>query len=112
MICNGKAPRGVLRPKMLPKEGLYTLDVDSPIWDDSGLNDADSGPVPLWLGNNEVRQQIPAWLTIQRCEEELLRLKKECANLQMWAKREWEELIRSAQLIGICHQFRTPSCVC
>lgn len=102
MIDSGKAPPGVLYPKSLPKEGLYALDVDSPIWDDVGLNDAGSDAVPAWLGDDEVRQGIPAWLTIQRCDEELIRLKKECANLQRWAKREWDELAQSAQIIGIC----------
>lgn len=100
LIDEGKAPVGALHPKSLPGEGLYSLDVDSPIWDDSGLNDVDSGDVPPWLGDNEVREGITAWLTVQRCDEELARLKIECARLRRWAKSEWEGLESAAALLG------------
>lgn len=107
MIDEGKAPGRALYPKTLPKEGLYTLDIDSPIWDDSGLNDAGSGEVPPWLGDDNVRQGISAWLTIQRCDEELARLRKECLGLQKWAKKEWNDLSKCLNLTGICSRSLT-----
>lgn len=107
MIDAGKAPMGVLHPKSLPKEGLYSLDVDALIWDDSGLNDSGVEEVPQWLGNDKIRRGIPAWLTVKRCDEELRRLRGECARLQQWAKREWDNICRAPELIGLyllpCH---------
>lgn len=100
MIDNGKAPAGALYPKALPKEGLYTLDVDSPIWDDSGLNDQDNVDIPLWLGDDEVRQAIPALLTLQRCDEEVARLRAECERLRLWAKKQMGDLEKSYYLTG------------
>lgn len=95
LIDGGRAPPGTISPRKIPKEGMYTLDVDSAIWDDSGLNDGDAGPVPRWMADVEVRKGIVAWLTSQRCNEELARLQTECVNLRMWAKRQWDDLQRA-----------------
>lgn len=100
MIDENKAPAGALRPRSLPKEGLYSLDIDSPIWDDCGLNDHDAAAVPRWMGDNGIRQAIPAQLTIGRCNEELARLKKECNHLRVWAKSERERLAQAYETTG------------
>ncbi|KAF5338020.1 hypothetical protein D9611_014648 [Ephemerocybe angulata] len=97
MIREGKAPVGAISPRPIPKEELYSMDVDAPIWDDSGLNDVASGEIPGWLGNDEIRRGIIAWLDLQRCDEELVRLKQECLNIHTWARREWDALHKALE---------------
>ncbi|KAF6747086.1 hypothetical protein DFP72DRAFT_992656 [Ephemerocybe angulata] len=92
MLRQGKAPPGMIAPQRIPPENLYSLDVDSVIWDDSGLHETDEVTVPGWMGNDEIRRGIVAWLEVQRCNEELTRLRRECLNLQVFALREWEGL--------------------
>ncbi|KAF6755552.1 hypothetical protein DFP72DRAFT_990031 [Ephemerocybe angulata] len=92
MLRQGKAPPGTIAPQRIPPENLYSLDVNSVIWDNSGLHETDEVAVPGWMGNDEIRQGIVAWLEVQRCNEELTRLRRECLNLQDFALREWEGL--------------------
>ena len=95
LIRDGRATAGACSPRKLESNEVYSLDVDAPIWDDRGLNDGEAGPIPLWLGNDEVRAGIHSWLVSQRCDEEIKRLRVECNNLRVWASKE-TLMIRSA----------------
>ncbi|KAF6744756.1 hypothetical protein DFP72DRAFT_1078101 [Ephemerocybe angulata] len=95
LIRNGKAPAGSLVPRPIPQDKLYSLDVDGPIWDDTGLNDVDGGGTPQWLGNDDVRVGILSWLEAERCGEERRRLERESLNLQSWALRESVNLVNA-----------------
>ncbi|KAF6752802.1 hypothetical protein DFP72DRAFT_990918 [Ephemerocybe angulata] len=92
LIRQNKAPPGSISPQRIPQEKLFSLDVDSVIWDDSGLNERGQVAVPHWMGNEAVRGGIVALLEVQRCNEELKRLRQECSNLQQFALREWDGL--------------------
>lgn len=107
LIGEGKAPSGATAPRPLSKEGLYALDVDGPIWDDTGLDDrtCEEG-VPLWLGDDSVRQGITAMLTIDRCDEEMERLHRECVHLQQWAAHRCEILEAACKNTGASHSSR------
>ncbi|KAH6874804.1 hypothetical protein BKA70DRAFT_1449221 [Coprinopsis sp. MPI-PUGE-AT-0042] len=96
LIHSRKAPRGSIAPKPLERESLFHLDVDDPIWDDAGLYEPDAnGMIPPWLGDDTVRKGIQAWLAVERCMEELERLKDECSSLHTWLQDEWTILINS-----------------
>jgi hypothetical protein len=96
LIRARKAPAGSLAPLPLARESLFQLDIDDPIWNDAGLYEADlGGNVPPWLGDENVRKGITAWLMVERCEEEIARLKDECCALHMWLKNEWGILVNS-----------------
>ncbi|KAH6901151.1 hypothetical protein BKA70DRAFT_1437036 [Coprinopsis sp. MPI-PUGE-AT-0042] len=100
LVQAGKAPKGAIPPVPLARENLFSLDVDDPIWDDVGLHDEeDDADVPLWLSNEEVRAGIKALLIVERCEEELARLKTECSALHQWVRDEWDLLIQGLRLI-------------
>ncbi|KAH6886114.1 hypothetical protein BKA70DRAFT_1377276 [Coprinopsis sp. MPI-PUGE-AT-0042] len=100
LVQTGKAPKGAIPPLPLARETLFSLDVDNPIWDDTGLDDAEDRPdAPLWLSNKEVREGIKALLIVERCEEELARLKTECRALHQWVREEWDLLIQGLVLI-------------
>jgi hypothetical protein len=96
LIRARKAPRGSVAPLPLARESLFKLEIDDPIWNDAGLYEPDSdGTVPPWLGNENVRKGIQAWLMVERCNEEIMRLKDECCSLQTWFQSEWAVLINS-----------------
>ncbi|KAH6869852.1 hypothetical protein BKA70DRAFT_1490269 [Coprinopsis sp. MPI-PUGE-AT-0042] len=95
LVRAGKAPKGATAPIPLARESLFSLDVDDPIWDDTGLDDAEGQlDEALWLCNEEVRGGIKALLMVERCEEELARLKTECRALHQWVCEEWSLLIQ------------------
>ncbi|KAH6893905.1 hypothetical protein BKA70DRAFT_1439363 [Coprinopsis sp. MPI-PUGE-AT-0042] len=96
LIHSRKAPRGSIAPKPLERESLFHLDIDDPIWDDAGLYEPDAnGMIPPWLGDDTVWKGIQAWLAVERCTEELERLKDECSSLHTWLQDEWTILINS-----------------
>jgi hypothetical protein len=47
------------------------------------------GPIPRWLGDENVRDGIKALLELDRCCEEETRLCKERCALQEWMMEEW-----------------------
>ncbi|KII83041.1 hypothetical protein PLICRDRAFT_119897, partial [Plicaturopsis crispa FD-325 SS-3] len=70
------------------------LDVDDDIWQDIGLEEDDEGygDVPLWLGDDNVRDGIRARMDLDRCLEEEVRLQRERCTMQEWMLEEWNVL--------------------
>ena len=91
LIKSGQAPSQSIAPSPIELTGLWTLDVDNNIWQDTGLvDDADDEAVaPRWLADEAVRSGIRAMLEVDRCEEELARISKERRTLQEWLCEEW-----------------------
>lgn len=89
--ARNQAPRGAIIPPQINREKLFDLDVDDDIWQDIGLDEStdDSNAVPLWLGDEYVRQGIKSLLELDRCEEEEIRLSKERCAMQDWMMEEW-----------------------
>ncbi|PPR01991.1 hypothetical protein CVT26_008736, partial [Gymnopilus dilepis] len=87
-----KAPKGALVPLKIDTEKLFSLDVDDPIWQDTGLTDQtdDLASIPDWLGNEWVVEGIKALLRHDRCLEEERRLIEEKISMQQWFQEEWE----------------------
>ncbi|KAF9515662.1 hypothetical protein BS47DRAFT_1275238, partial [Hydnum rufescens UP504] len=75
-------------------EGLYQLDVDQDIWEDSRGDIADfpDGIVPPWLGDPSVKEGIRLSQEIANCHQELERWKAEHANLQTWFCEEYSHV--------------------
>ncbi|KAF9518608.1 hypothetical protein BS47DRAFT_1276694, partial [Hydnum rufescens UP504] len=71
--------RGAYVPPMLTMEGLYQLDVDQDIWEDSRGDIADfpDGIVPPWLADPSVKEGIQLSQEIANCCQELERCKAE-----------------------------------
>jgi hypothetical protein len=101
LIKSHKAPRHVVVPQKIKQETVFLLDVDHQIWNNQGLGDDDS-EVPQWLGDDRVRKDIQAMLTMKRCEEEEFYLKREAAFLQAWFKQEWEYLENAINQCSLC----------
>ncbi|KAF9502609.1 hypothetical protein BS47DRAFT_1310892, partial [Hydnum rufescens UP504] len=76
---------------MLTMDGLYKLDVDQDIWEDSQGDIADflDGVVPPWLADPSVKEGIRISQEVASCQQELERCKGEHANLQMWFHEEY-----------------------
>ena len=76
-------------------EGLYQLDVDQDIWEDSRGNVADfpDGVVPPWLADPSVKEGIQLAQEIRSCHQELERCKAEHANLQTWFCEEYSAVM-------------------
>ncbi|KAG6818664.1 hypothetical protein H0H92_002557, partial [Tricholoma furcatifolium] len=54
LIKTRKAPSHAICPQKIDTKGLYALDVDDTIWQDSGLNDDDDSTAPPpWLANEK-----------------------------------------------------------
>ena len=97
LIRQRQAPAGALAPIPLPREHLFTLDIDHAIWEDVGLDDytGEGGlatAVPRWLGDDHVRKGIRAMLQLDRCNEEDDRLSREVVRLGEWADVEWRAI--------------------
>jgi hypothetical protein len=88
LIRERKAPLGAIAPQHLSKDGLFKLDVDDDIWQDIGLDDVE-GPIPHWLGDENVRMAIKNLLELDRCQEEEVRLRMERCAMQEWMMEEW-----------------------
>ncbi|KII82805.1 hypothetical protein PLICRDRAFT_120248, partial [Plicaturopsis crispa FD-325 SS-3] len=91
LIRRRKALPGAVAPTRIAKDGLFKLDVDDDIWQDVGLDDSEDGRdgIPLWLGDDKVRDGIRARLEVDRCLEEEIRLSKERCSMQEWMIEEW-----------------------
>ncbi|KAF9514345.1 hypothetical protein BS47DRAFT_1372347 [Hydnum rufescens UP504] len=91
----GGIRRGAYVPPMLTMEGLYQLDVDQDIWEDSRGDIADfpDGIVPPWLGDPSVKEGIRLSQEIANCRQELERCKAEHANLQTWFCEEYSRVM-------------------
>jgi hypothetical protein len=88
LIRRRHAPVHAIAPKQLDQEGLFALDVDDVIWDDRGLDDH-TQDVPLWLGDETVKDGIRAFLMVDRCKEEQQYLQREVEALAAWFMEEW-----------------------
>lgn len=86
----GKAPENAIVPLPIDKKKVFTLDIDSDVWNDAGLLGDDAADIPQWMSNHQVRQGIQALLEFHRCCEELQRLKVEFSNLRRWFISEIE----------------------
>ncbi|KAG6823737.1 hypothetical protein H0H92_009193 [Tricholoma furcatifolium] len=73
LIDKGRAPQGAVAPQKIETKGLFALDVDDSIWQDTGLT-GDATAVettpPPWLADESVRDGIRAVLEQDRCVEE------------------------------------------
>ncbi|KII90299.1 hypothetical protein PLICRDRAFT_78542, partial [Plicaturopsis crispa FD-325 SS-3] len=94
LIKRRKALPGAVPPTPIARDGLFKLDVDDDIWQDVGLSDEEGvvADIPLWLGDDDVREGIRARLELDRCIEEEDRLGKERCTLQEWMIEEWNVL--------------------
>ncbi|TFK71090.1 hypothetical protein BDN72DRAFT_870121 [Pluteus cervinus] len=90
LISSHKAPRGAAPPDKLPTQGLFNLDVDDPIWQDTGLDDSSPEKPPLWLSDERTRNGIKALIERDRCNEEAARLQHERRAMQIWLQEEWD----------------------
>ncbi|KAJ3509968.1 hypothetical protein NMY22_g16119 [Coprinellus aureogranulatus] len=99
MVQSGTAPAGTIPPKRLDRDNLFSLDVDDPIWDDRGLTGL-TADVPLWLGDDRVRDGIRGMLLKDRCDEERVYLQRELTSLVDWFWREWELVETSINFLG------------
>ena len=70
LMQRGQTPQGAIAPIAIDREGLFKLDVDDEIWQDTGLDDSSEGGFPLWLGDESVRAGIKALLLHDHCCEE------------------------------------------
>ncbi|KAJ3531227.1 hypothetical protein NMY22_g8250 [Coprinellus aureogranulatus] len=91
LIRKRHAPRNAKAPEKINLASLYSMDIDSPIWDYQGLDENEDEP-PLWLSNDDVRDGIKALLTWQRCQEEECYLAREALLLQTWYHQEWDRV--------------------
>ncbi|KIJ30957.1 hypothetical protein M422DRAFT_783872 [Sphaerobolus stellatus SS14] len=73
------------------------LDVDDEIWNDDGLLEEENGIVPEWLGNQAIRDAIPAYLDKQRVLEETERLDKEVKAVCTWLVNETKAIDEARQ---------------
>ncbi|KAF9511782.1 hypothetical protein BS47DRAFT_1363548 [Hydnum rufescens UP504] len=78
-------------PPMLTMDGLYKLDVDQDIWEDSQGDIVDflDGVVPPWLADPSVKEGIWISQEVASCQQEFERCKGEHANLRMWFHEEY-----------------------
>ena len=100
-VRQGIVPRSVALPLPIDIQKLFSLDIDDEVWQDAGLDDDDDdGTVPLWLEDSNTRNGIKYLLTLDRCLEEEIRLRKERTSLQEWMCEEWFTLKRAYSLSG------------
>lgn len=95
IIQSGGAPPNSSAPFELKTEGLFRLDVDNDIWQSVGFDNIDAANTPRWLSDEDVREGIRLQLEIDRCNEEMERLKWERCALQEWFMAEWQGLDRA-----------------
>ncbi|EFI28528.1 hypothetical protein CC1G_13550 [Coprinopsis cinerea okayama7 len=79
---------GIVLPRELPVN-LTELRDHSDLMEDVWLTPATGGaPPPRWLESVDVRRGIRAMLTLERCQEEIVRLNLEADNMCRWYGRE------------------------
>jgi hypothetical protein len=100
LVQQQQAPRNVFIARPIDAQKLFALDVDDEIWQDTGLDGEEDGAVPLWLGSDDVRKGIQNLLTLDRCKEEEIRLRKERFAMQVWIREEWDTLQRALIVNG------------
>lgn len=89
-IEQGSAPPNAIAPTPLNTKQLFSLDVDSELWNDAGLGQEDDDEqVPAWMRDEQVRVGIRFYLDYCRCQEEHTRLQHEMRNLTCWYRSEW-----------------------
>ncbi|KAG1898846.1 uncharacterized protein F5891DRAFT_954811 [Suillus fuscotomentosus] len=88
LIRQRRAPPYAIMPHIIPRDGIFLLDVDDDIWQDVGLDDDTMAP-PAWLSDDAVRNGIRLQLEVDRCVEEEARLMHERAVIQEWMLAEW-----------------------
>jgi hypothetical protein len=91
LIRQRQAPPSAIPPHIIPRDGIFLLDVDDNIWQDVGLDDEILDP-PAWLSDEAVRHGICLQLEVDRCMEEEARLMQERAVIQEWMLAEWESI--------------------
>jgi hypothetical protein len=102
-ITHGIAPQSALPPWKIPKERLWSLDVDDDIWQDVGLEGYEHmESIPNWLGDEKVHQGIQAMLELNRCEEVERRLRRERSAMQCWMEKEWSAVLKALEDTGEC----------
>jgi hypothetical protein len=101
LIRKGQAPRFAVVPKKLERDSLFDLDVDEDIWQDVGLNDDGGIEPPPWMADDKVRMGIRSMLELDRCEEELSRLRLNRSALQEWFVDEWETVMSVMEVTGM-----------
>jgi hypothetical protein len=95
------APLHAIRPKVLDRKGLFSLDIDAPIWQTmhilgSGLGTVDEAP--RWLSDVKMRQAITAYLDHKGCQVELGTLRREISNLHTWFSEEYHAITLALHL--------------
>ncbi|EIN09234.1 hypothetical protein PUNSTDRAFT_67722, partial [Punctularia strigosozonata HHB-11173 SS5] len=103
LIKKGQAPPGAASPTAINLATFWSLDVDDPIWQDAGLLDDDDGSSSTaWLTDEKVRKGIRAMLEVDRCHEELTRIRKERGTMQSWLREEWATVEKVQSAISEC----------
>jgi hypothetical protein len=100
LVDSGDAPHGAKVPDQIQRDGLFQLDVDNDIWQDIPLDDEG---MPMWLGDEQVREGIKWMLQLDRCIEEEHRLLRERVAMQDWMIEEWGQIQRAQQCTGECN---------
>jgi hypothetical protein len=101
LIRQRRAPHYAVPPHIIPRDGIFLLDVDDDIWQDVGLDDDTTMP-PAWLSDDVVRNGIRLQLEVDRCKEEEARLMRERAVIQEWMLAEWEAIQGASNIAGMC----------
>lgn len=92
-IDHGSAPPNAIAPVLLDTKQLFSLDVDSELWNDAGLGrEDDDQQAPAWMRDEQVRAGIRFYLDYCRCQEEHTRLQYEMQNLICWYQSEWDAI--------------------
>ncbi|OAX31515.1 hypothetical protein K503DRAFT_794937 [Rhizopogon vinicolor AM-OR11-026] len=69
LIQQWQAPPSAVPPHIIPRDGIFLLDVDDNIWQDVGLDDEILDPL-AWLLDEAVRDGICLQLEVDQCMEE------------------------------------------
>lgn len=103
----GNKPHRAIMPLDVPKDKMWDLDVDDPIWNDVGLgwsepgapldNDRDGDgeegiQIPRWMGDDGIRRGMHALALRDRGREEKIRLSLERDALESEAREVWNAL--------------------
>ena len=114
LVKKGAVPEQTVVPAPIELEGIWGLDVDDNIWQDTGLldddreGDGDLAP-PCWSADEDVRNGIRHMLEIDRCTEEMARIQKERTTLQEWLRDEWAAVSWALERYGVLFCIPTDS---